>query len=167
MHAVGVGHLDVKPTNVVVRDGVTPVLVDFALSGRDLREWFSTPGYGAPEVWGGNTKAPGACPLAADVYSVACLAYELLTGTMLFDGPDPGARISAQLSTDMPEPIQALATQGWVGLASALGSCLHRDPSRRPTMPALRQRLHSLRPILLRGAWPLGAPVVVEDERGR
>src|SRR6185436_16989670 len=37
MHAAGIGHLDVKPSNVILREGDTPVLVDFGLSGRQLR----------------------------------------------------------------------------------------------------------------------------------
>jgi hypothetical protein len=157
MHAVGVGHLDVKPGNVVVRDGVQPVLVDFGLSGRNLRHWFSTPGYGAPEVWAQHPQAKAACPLAADVYSAASFAYELITGRMLFEGPDAPSRIAAQLCEELPAPIDALARQGWVGLAYALAACLRRDPALRPTVRVLRDRLRSLRPILLRATWPLGA----------
>src|SRR6185436_1925360 len=52
MHAAGLGHLDVKPANVVVRQSGAPVLVDFGLTGRNLRPGCLTGAYGAPEVWG-------------------------------------------------------------------------------------------------------------------
>jgi len=50
MHEVGVGHLDLKPGNVVLREGRDPVLVDFGLSGRHIRPGCATGPYGAPEV---------------------------------------------------------------------------------------------------------------------
>src|SRR6185503_14834534 len=52
MHAIGVGHLDIKPSNVVLRGAVSPVLVDFGLAGRRIRPGCGTSSYGAPEVWG-------------------------------------------------------------------------------------------------------------------
>ena len=52
MHGVGVAHLDLKPTNVVMRKGKEPVLVDFGLAGRHLRLGCGSGPYGAPEVWG-------------------------------------------------------------------------------------------------------------------
>jgi eukaryotic-like serine/threonine-protein kinase len=52
MHGAGVGHLDIKPSNVILRDGQTPVLVDFGLSGRQLR-----PGCGTLEYCGGQVPA--------------------------------------------------------------------------------------------------------------
>ena len=52
MHSVGVAHLDLKPTNVVMRKGKEPVLVDFGLAGRHLRLGCGSGPYGAPEVWG-------------------------------------------------------------------------------------------------------------------
>ena len=51
MHRHTIGHLDVKPSNVILREGKTPTLVDFGLAGRHLRPGCAT-GYGAPEVWG-------------------------------------------------------------------------------------------------------------------
>ena len=48
MHGVGVAHLDIKPTNVVIRKGEAPVLVDFGLAGRQIRLGCGSAPYGAP-----------------------------------------------------------------------------------------------------------------------
>ena len=54
MHARALGHLDIKPSNVLLRKGEQAVLVDFGLAGRKIRPGCGTGPYGAPEVWGGG-----------------------------------------------------------------------------------------------------------------
>src|SRR5690606_15338394 len=76
MHAVQVGHLDVKASNVILRDGGTPVLVDFGLSGRTLRPGCGTIEYTAPEVLGVVPEGSTGSPMAADIYAFGCLVYE-------------------------------------------------------------------------------------------
>src|SRR6185503_14008085 len=85
MHSAGLGHLDIKPSNVLLRKGEQGVLVDFGLSGRKIRTGCGTGPYGAPEVWG--LAAEGSTPQKVDVYSFGCLAFEMLTGKILFDAP--------------------------------------------------------------------------------
>src|SRR5262249_48389536 len=72
MHGVGVAHLDLKPTNVVIRQGKEPVLVDFGLAGRHIRPGCGSGPYGAPEVWGlAADNGAKESPTAADVYAAA------------------------------------------------------------------------------------------------
>jgi hypothetical protein len=133
MHAVGVGHLDIKPANVILRavgegrgssglmrlrddlkaiivepaDGEAsgvPVLVDFGLAGRKVRPGCASPFYGAPEVWVTETAGPDAVPSAADVYSFSCLAYELVTGARLFSGETLPAVVAAHFGHDGNPP---------------------------------------------------------------
>ena len=74
MHGAGVGHLDVKPSNVIVRGEKQSVLVDFGLAGRHLRPGCGTSSYGAPEVWGivpeGVRFDVGGIPSESRVYHV-------------------------------------------------------------------------------------------------
>ena len=138
MHAMDVGHLDVKPSNVILRsadesaplsdelhpstwlkrnsriparpDGdVEPVLVDFGLAGRKLRPGCATPCYGAPEVWGHVPEAFEPRPMPADVYAFACLAFETLVGEELFPGVNYLSILTKHLSHDgAPQRLEKL-----------------------------------------------------------
>jgi serine/threonine protein kinase len=156
MHSVGVGHLDVKPSNVILRDEVTPVLVDFGLSGRHLRPGCGTLEYCAPEVLGvdvGGTPTPA----AADLYAFACTAFELLTGTLLFDADDEMVLMNQHLSHDgWPERLSQLASAPeYANLGVVLAACLRHDPSQRPTATEARRALAGATQWLGDEAWPL------------
>jgi hypothetical protein len=155
MHAVGVGHLDVKPANVVLRRGEQPVLVDFGLAGRHIRPGCGSGSYGAPEVWGLATKKP-AMPMPADVYAMACLAFELLSARILFDGDTETALVTAHLSHDgWPPPLRRWFTQKPLAdLAQLLAMALRRDPEQRVSATAFRRGLAALGPTLHKVPWP-------------
>ncbi|HEU5073513.1 MAG TPA: protein kinase, partial [Polyangiaceae bacterium] len=110
MHGASVGHLDVKPSNVILRDGETPVLVDFGLSGRQLRPGCGTLEYCAPEVLGVVPDGHFPIPPPADLYAFACTAYELLTGELLFDADDEMELVSQHVAHDgWPDKLARLA----------------------------------------------------------
>jgi hypothetical protein len=156
MHVAGVGHLDVKPSNVILRNSLTPVLVDFGLSGRQLRPGCGTLEYCAPEVIGVSVGPETPSPLAADVYAFACTAFELLTGEHLFHAPDETALISQQISHDgWPDKLAELGQATELReVAVLLAACLRRDPRARPTVSEARKALPDLAKSLGRLPWP-------------
>lgn len=183
MHAIGVGHLDVKPGNVILRASeeviplstdfdlsrtqrvsriplapggeVMPVLVDFGLAGRKIRPGCATSGYGAPEVWGHVPEGHEPLPMAADVYAFACLTYEALTGEELFRGPNHLAVLTSHLTHDgRPRGIAKLTGKdALLELAGVLQLGLRSDPRDRCTIREMRRRLAEL--DLRRWPWPI------------
>jgi eukaryotic-like serine/threonine-protein kinase len=157
MHSVGVAHLDLKPTNVVMRGGKEPVLVDFGLAGRHIRLGCGSGAYGAPEVWGYTSGDGPVLPMPADVYAAACLIYEMLTAQALFNQDSEVALISAHVMHDgWPPALRALHQQAVLApLSVLLGRALRRAAKDRIDTTTFRNELRSLAPALSGLPWPL------------
>jgi serine/threonine protein kinase len=155
---VGVAHLDIKPTNVVMRQGKEPVLVDFGLAGRHLRLGCGTGPYGSPEIWSLSAEqAERVSPTPADVYAAACLTYETLTTQPLFDQESEVNLIAAHMGHDgWPTPLRSWYQQKELAtLAQLVGQGLRRDPRDRIDIARFRRYLAELAPKLAELPWPL------------
>ncbi|MFO0617076.1 MAG: serine/threonine-protein kinase [Polyangiaceae bacterium] len=157
MHEANVGHLDVKPANVVLRHGETAVLVDFGLAGRNIRPGCVSGPYGAPEVWGATPEGAKPRPMPADIYAFGCLAFELVTGRQLFAEGSEVAMISAHITHDgLPPRLRELSQnpklQPFVEL---LFATLRRDPASRLKAPEVRGALRGVAKALEGAAWPI------------
>jgi hypothetical protein len=159
MHSVGVGHLDLKPSNVVLRRGEEAVLVDFGLAGRHIRPGCATGPYGAPEVWGALDGEVELSPAKADIYAFGCVAFETLTGRVLFDAQSEVAQIAAHVAHDgLPPPLSALAKHRQLAsLIELLFATLRRNPRDRPAATMVRKELSRIAPALERAPWPIDA----------
>jgi serine/threonine protein kinase len=105
-HASGLTHRDVKPENLLLTPDDFVYLVDFGIahSGRD--SGLTTAGsaigscaYMAPERFSGGTVGP-----PADVYSLACVLFECLTGQPPYPTGDLPSLMSAHLLAPPPRP---------------------------------------------------------------
>ena len=139
-HGESVVHRDIKPDNILLSGGAATV-ADFgiakALSSARHQETgealtslgmsLGTPAYMAPEQVAGD---PGT-DHRADIYSLGCVAYEMLTGKSPFAGKSPQQMLAAQV---METP--AAVSQHRAGVPPALAGlvmrCLEKEPSRRP-----------------------------------
>jgi hypothetical protein len=157
MHSVGVGHLDVKPANVILRDEATAVLVDFGLSGRHIRPGCGTLDYCAPEVLGVVPEGCTPSPSATDIYAFACITFELLTSKNLIEGKDESTMIGKHVEHDgwPPRLVEFARVDGARELAMLLARCLRRDPRLRPTALEVRRALAPAAHGLTGSPWPL------------
>ena len=149
LHARGVTHGDLKPSNVVLGPGGHPYLIDFNLAGgvgESLHRYGGTLPYMAPgrirRLLGQTTDAGPAD--RADVYSFGAVLHQALTGRL------PVEPINRPDVTDVAADLLARQQSGTrrvggVGvprvLARLVGECLAADPARRPTAAALARRL--------------------------
>jgi eukaryotic-like serine/threonine-protein kinase len=156
MHAVQIAHLDVKPPNLVLREGTgDAVLVDFGLAGKRIRVGCGSAHYGAAEVW--SDDGARIEPFGADVYAAACVAFEVLTNTVLIRGDTLQAVLEQHISSQPGgEALAKLARQPRLApLAELLRAAIARDARRRPTAARLRAGFAAVAPDLRGLAWPL------------
>jgi eukaryotic-like serine/threonine-protein kinase len=106
IHAAGRVHRDLKPSNVLLDQQLQARVSDFGLAVRSLdgalaREVVGTPGYIAPEILFGKT---GGATAQSDLYSLACIAYELLTGRPPFSAEESAALAVLHATAAVPKP---------------------------------------------------------------
>lgn len=106
-HAKGIVHRDVKPSNILLGDHDKAFLSDFGLVlwqsvDQTLGTAFGTPRYISPEQ---ATDSQSAVP-QSDIYSLAVIVYELLTGKVLFSGATP-MEVALSHITERPTPPRA------------------------------------------------------------
>lgn len=131
-HAHALVHRDVKPSNILLEDNDPrrAWLVDFgiAASARTVGLYttgaLGTAAYMAPEQ-----SRPGAAGPPADIYSLACVTYEMITGSRPYPGDDYVALLMAHAHQPVP-PV------GHHGLDTLFTRALAKDPAARPTSGA-------------------------------
>ncbi|MEU4524186.1 protein kinase [Amycolatopsis sp. NPDC024027] len=130
-HADGLVHRDVKPSNVLVTSADFVYLVDFGIARSMTAEGTSITGTGnvigtldymAPERFG-DAPITG----LVDVYALACVFFECLTGHRPFPAEGAAAQMGAHLTA--PPPVLSRARPG---LPPALDAVVARGMAKNP-----------------------------------
>ncbi|MBF6204701.1 protein kinase [Streptomyces gardneri] len=128
-HRAGLVHRDVKPSNIVVHPSGFTYLIDFGIAHGLGRTAVTTTGmaigtlaYMAPE------RFTGAVDGRADVYSLACVLYECLTGSRLYGDTDPAQQMHAHLMAPAPRAGSVRA-----GVPAALDAVIARGLAKEPS----------------------------------
>ncbi len=157
IHAAGLVHRDVKPSNILIDKQGKAIVVDFGLARTDQEGEVltsdgvivGTPTYMAPEQAGGRTDQIGPW---TDLYSLGVVFYRMVTGRIPFDGP-PLAVLGRILHEPLPRPSQFRPDLDR-GVEGILLKALAKEPAAR--FQTARQFADALRlscvPIVTQGA---------------
>lgn len=136
-HDQGIVHRDVKPSNILFQSGHA-VVADFGIArairaaenDRDLTATglpLGAPDYMSPEQAAGNRPVDG----RTDTYSLACVAYEMLTGEPPFHASTVEATLARHRSDDMPS-IRSVRRAVPEAVERVIASALAKSPADRP-----------------------------------
>jgi len=134
LHANGVYHRDLKPENIIIgRDGLVHI-IDFGsalMEGSRRVTWrygsnaLGTPDYMAPEQIQGKRG-----DARTDVYALGIILYEMLTGTVPFQG-DNALSVMNQHLTSTPESPRKLRPSIPPEVEAIVLKAIRRDPDER------------------------------------
>lgn len=142
-HEMGLVHRDVKPRNIFVCRMATEhdfiKVLDFGLVKLNAAEraqscltrdgvTTGTPAFMAPEVAMGRPDVDG----RADLYSLGCVGYWLLTGQLVFEAENAMAIVVAHVQTPPVPPSQRTEMEVPGSLERVILQCLEKNPAGRP-----------------------------------
>lgn len=145
-HRLGVVHRDLKPANVLLDAAGDALLADFGIArladGTRMTATglvIGTAPYLAPEQLEGRQVGP-----AADIYTLALVVLECLTGVRAY----PGGPVRAAMARLRNPPAIPHDVPAW--LRDVLAAMTATDPGRRPTAEAVAEafRTRSSEPVL-------------------
>jgi serine/threonine-protein kinase len=151
-HALGIVHRDLKPANLFLerkKDGSELLRVlDFGISKwlaapeddsqmTTNSDVFGSPRYMSPEQLRSSRYVTG----RTDVWALAIILYELVSGKAPFDGESRSEVVGAVLHRP-PTPLAKVAPNAPPQLGEVLERALHKDPGRRtPSVLALARAI--------------------------
>ncbi len=105
-HTAGVTHRDVKPQNILITRNDFAYLVDFGIASAKTDEKLTQLGTAvgtrknmAPERFSSDEVTP-----RADVYALACVLYECLTGAPPYPADSTGVLVTSHMMEPIPLP---------------------------------------------------------------
>ncbi len=147
-HEHGLVHRDIKPSNLMVTRQGTPAgsagllkILDFGLARiaselpdqevlTPTDQWLGTPDFVAPE----QARSSKDVDIRADIFSLGCALYYLLTGKAAFAGSNRMEKLLARLESDAT-PISRFRPQVPRPLEAVLARMLARSPAQRYQTP--------------------------------
>jgi eukaryotic-like serine/threonine-protein kinase len=127
LHDHGIVHRDLKPANLFMEEGIVKI-GDYGLAkliapsqGTEHSESIGTCHYMAPEIASGKYHKP------IDIYAIGVILYEMLTGSVPFEGETVGEVLMKHLTAQpdlskLPDPYNSIVARA-----------LAKDPNQRPS----------------------------------
>jgi len=133
-HARAVLHRDVKPANILLDSDGVAYLADFGIArsiAPDVTQLTETGGYvGTLDYMAPERLTRGDIDVASDVYALACVLFQCLTGRVPFPAEDSVGKLAAQLNDPPPAP-SLFDRRIPPGLDLVVRTGMDKDPKRR------------------------------------
>ena len=145
LHAAGIVHRDLKPANILLDGQFRVRVADLGLAqkyvtAKAVKELVGTLGYIAPELTLDTGVRVAASP-QSDLYSLGCIAYELLTGQPPFEHKNDDGLIMLHATAKVIRPSFVRGDLP-PALDAVLLRALTKDPANRTqTVEQLRREL--------------------------
>jgi len=134
IHSQGVVHRDLKPENIMVDSEDRIKLIDFGIASsagaRRLTFGKFTPSMGTPDYVAPEQVKSKRGDARTDVYALGVIFYEMLTGEMPFEGPNPLVVLNDRL-VNHPIPPRERDPEISPHLQEIIYRALERDPANR------------------------------------
>ena len=131
-HAVGLVHRDVKPSNALMTGRDFVYLIDFGIAHDGAASRLTgtgmivgTPAYMAPERF-----TEGIADARSDVYALACVFHECLTGRRPYPGDSMGQQIAGHVTMTPPRPSRQRSGVP-IGMDDVIARGMAKDPDQR------------------------------------
>ncbi|WP_353941549.1 serine/threonine-protein kinase [Streptomyces sp. HUAS MG91] len=164
VHRHDVIHRDIKPANLMLTPGGVVKVLDFgiaALRGSGSNPHLTQPGMtvGTPAYMSPEQSLANAVGPAADIYALACVIYQLLTGTTPFT--DSGGKSLPWHHVHTPPPaVGALRSDAPKEIEQLLLGMLHKESEHRMSAATVYE---ALLPLAALGASPGTPPLLTAD----
>jgi len=138
--SMGICHRDIKPANLLLNSSGSLKITDFGLAaqvdgsgtiGQASAQIEGTPFYMGPEQWSGGVLTP-----AADIYSLGCTFYHLITGSRPYPANDFYGSMQAHCHNPVPDARSLLPDMD-PQLAELLRRCMSKQAYDRPSAEQL------------------------------
>ena len=162
-HQQAVVHRDLKPANILLTSDGSPKVTDFGIArAAELSNMtasgmiLGTPNYMSPEQAQGRP-----VDARSDIYSLGCVLYQMLTGTLPFEATTPWEVIRRHIE-EAPRPVRQLNGDIPAGVEQLVDRCLAKNPNQRyQSARELAQALAALQETVPQAAGPIGAGGVI------
>lgn len=150
MHSRGWVHRDVKPDNVLVAPDGQVKVIDLAIAARmpgllGKLLGASAPAQGSPSYMAPEQIRGQAVDARADIYSLGCMLFELLTGKVPYSAATPNDLLNKHVSAPIPA-VDAFNKNATTSVAKLIRQMLGKTPADRPaSMKDVLQQMKTIR----------------------